>query len=276
MDKPFDLVIKNARVVRPNKTSVDCLDIAVRDGKIDRIAPDIRAEQAQGDFRRPELSGVSRLRRCPYACRHLSAPRARRRLGEQGGGDGRRDVEPQLHPDRTILSQPRRSVPGIHARSLQAVRRAVLGRLRLPRRSDRGAAHRRNGASRRRSWRDVVQDFHVLWRLRIAWALERPERFSDDRPGGTLRHRAFRIHHAIRPAIDDAASRSLRITSASACTASSRKSSTPTPRSSSARASSPGCTPTAPPALRTPRGWRSGSRPISPTRRIASTSTCCT
>src|SRR6478609_8135920 len=50
MDKPFDLVIKNARVVRPNKTSVDCLDIAVRDGKIDRIAPDIRAEQAKEIF----------------------------------------------------------------------------------------------------------------------------------------------------------------------------------------------------------------------------------
>ena len=50
MDKPFDLVIKNARIVRPNKTSVDCLDIAVRDGKIDRIAPDIRAEQGKEIF----------------------------------------------------------------------------------------------------------------------------------------------------------------------------------------------------------------------------------
>ena len=50
MGEPFDLVIKNARVVRPNKTSVDCLDIAVRDGKIDRIAPDIRAEQGKEIF----------------------------------------------------------------------------------------------------------------------------------------------------------------------------------------------------------------------------------
>src|SRR4051794_17759545 len=50
MDKPFDLVIKNARIVRPNKTSVDCLDIAVRNGKIDRIAPDIRAEQGKEIF----------------------------------------------------------------------------------------------------------------------------------------------------------------------------------------------------------------------------------
>ena len=50
MAEPFDLVIKNARIVRPNKTSVDCLDIAVKDGKIDRIAPDIRAEQAKKTF----------------------------------------------------------------------------------------------------------------------------------------------------------------------------------------------------------------------------------
>ena len=50
MDQPFDLVIKNARLVRPNKTSVDCLDIAVKDGKIGQVAPDIRAEQAKEIF----------------------------------------------------------------------------------------------------------------------------------------------------------------------------------------------------------------------------------
>ena len=50
MDKPIDLVIKNARVVRPNKMSVDCLDIAVKDGRIARLAPDIQAEQAQEVF----------------------------------------------------------------------------------------------------------------------------------------------------------------------------------------------------------------------------------
>jgi len=44
MEKLFDLVIKNARVVRPNKTSVDCLDIAVKDEKISRLAPDIQEE----------------------------------------------------------------------------------------------------------------------------------------------------------------------------------------------------------------------------------------
>ncbi|MGA8889200.1 MAG: hypothetical protein WB489_21355, partial [Pseudolabrys sp.] len=47
MDKPFDTVIKNACVVRPNKTSVDCLDIAIKDGKIVRLEPDIQADQAR-------------------------------------------------------------------------------------------------------------------------------------------------------------------------------------------------------------------------------------
>jgi allantoinase len=50
MDKPFDLVIKNARVVRPNRTSVDRLDIAVKDGTIVGLTPDIPPEQANEIF----------------------------------------------------------------------------------------------------------------------------------------------------------------------------------------------------------------------------------
>src|SRR5881392_3399427 len=50
MNKSFDIVIKNDRVVRPNKTSVDCLDIAIADGKIARLAPDIPTEQAKEVF----------------------------------------------------------------------------------------------------------------------------------------------------------------------------------------------------------------------------------
>ena len=56
MDKVFDTVIKNARVVRPNTTSVDCLDIAIKDGKIARLAPDIRGTRGkQGSPRDREL-----------------------------------------------------------------------------------------------------------------------------------------------------------------------------------------------------------------------------
>ena len=50
MEKVFDLVIKNARVVRPNKTSVDCLDIGIKDGKIARLAPELADAGAQQIF----------------------------------------------------------------------------------------------------------------------------------------------------------------------------------------------------------------------------------
>ncbi|MFY9769046.1 MAG: amidohydrolase family protein [Xanthobacteraceae bacterium] len=50
VSKAFDLVIKNVRVVRPKKTSVDCLDIAIKDGKIELLAPAVSAEQAEQIF----------------------------------------------------------------------------------------------------------------------------------------------------------------------------------------------------------------------------------
>jgi allantoinase len=50
MSKAFDLIIKNVRVVRPKKTSVDCLDIAIKGGKIERLASDVSAEQAEQVF----------------------------------------------------------------------------------------------------------------------------------------------------------------------------------------------------------------------------------
>jgi allantoinase len=46
MTRPLDLVIKNVRVVRPRKTSVDLLDIGIKDGKFARLAPDIAADDA--------------------------------------------------------------------------------------------------------------------------------------------------------------------------------------------------------------------------------------
>jgi allantoinase len=46
----FDLVIKNARVVRPNDKGVDCLDIGIKNGKLSRLSPEIRAEEAREVF----------------------------------------------------------------------------------------------------------------------------------------------------------------------------------------------------------------------------------
>jgi allantoinase len=44
--KSFDLIIKNARVVRPNVSGVDGLDIGIKDGKVARVAPEIRTDDA--------------------------------------------------------------------------------------------------------------------------------------------------------------------------------------------------------------------------------------
>src|SRR5262249_54264220 len=60
----------------------------------------------------------------------------------------------------------------------------ILGRLRLSHCPDRGRAYRRNGASRPRPWRHIVQDFHVLWRIWPAWALGQSARISYARSGG--------------------------------------------------------------------------------------------
>jgi allantoinase len=46
MTRPLDLVIKNVRVVRPRRTSVDLLDVGIKDGKFARLAPDIPAGDA--------------------------------------------------------------------------------------------------------------------------------------------------------------------------------------------------------------------------------------
>jgi allantoinase len=50
MSKAFDLIIKNVRVVRPKKTSVDRLEIAIKDGRIEGLAPDFSVDQADQIF----------------------------------------------------------------------------------------------------------------------------------------------------------------------------------------------------------------------------------
>ena len=43
----FDLLIKNVRVVRPNRQAVDLLDLGIKDGKFARIAPEIAAADGE-------------------------------------------------------------------------------------------------------------------------------------------------------------------------------------------------------------------------------------
>src|SRR6266700_3774706 len=46
MTRPYDVLVKNVRVVRPNKTGVEPLDVAIKDGKFARLARGIRPEDA--------------------------------------------------------------------------------------------------------------------------------------------------------------------------------------------------------------------------------------
>ena len=109
MEKLFDLVIKNARVVRPNKTSVDCLDIAVKDGKVARLAPDIPAEQAKQVF---DAKNLLAFPGCVDAHMHIGiyAPLAEDAVSESKAAAMGRNLKPELHTDRALLSEPRRSI----------------------------------------------------------------------------------------------------------------------------------------------------------------------
>jgi allantoinase len=48
--KTFDLVIKNARVVRPKGIGADVLDIGIKGGKVVKLAPEIKADDANEVF----------------------------------------------------------------------------------------------------------------------------------------------------------------------------------------------------------------------------------
>ena len=224
MTRPLDLVIKNVRVVRPNRSSVDLLDIGIKDGKFARLAPDIRPEEAN-----EVVDGKNRLAFPGLVDAHMHVgiyrPLAEDAVErEQGRGDGRGDLEPHVYPHGPVLPQPRRPLSRVHAGAAQARAGELLGRLRLPRRADRIAAHRRDGLAPDRLGRAVVQDLHVLRRLRPARQVGQPEPVPDDRAGRALRHRALRVHHAFGAPDDGAASGARATRSASACTASSPRS----------------------------------------------------
>jgi allantoinase len=57
----YDLIIKNVRVVRPNRNAVDLLDIAIRDGKFAKLAPEIPAEDGREVFDAKNLLGFPGL-----------------------------------------------------------------------------------------------------------------------------------------------------------------------------------------------------------------------
>ena len=148
-------------------------------------------------FSMPKIVGVSGLRRRAHAYRHLRAAGAGRGVGEQGRRHGRRHLKSELHPYRYIII----STAAAHiANSCPKCASSRKGNFWVDYGFHlapiEGRPHRRDGISRSRTRRSVVQDFHVLRRLWVARSIVASRTTSHDRAGGTLRHRAFRVHHA--------------------------------------------------------------------------------
>ena len=198
MDKVFDTVVKNACVVPPNKTSVDCLDIAIKDGKIARLAPDIQAVEAKQIF-----DAKSRLAfpGCVDAHMHsgIYSPLAEDAVTESKAA-AKGGVTSSLNYFRTGQYYLNSGGPyrEFFPEVLKQSEGQVLGRLRLPPRADRAGAHRRDPGAGPRPRRHVVQDLHVLRRHGLHGASIAAERVPDDRPGRALRLRALRVRHARR------------------------------------------------------------------------------
>ena len=57
----LDKIIKNVRVVRPNRQGVDLLDLGIKDGKFIQLAPAIDSEQADEVFDAKNLLGFPGL-----------------------------------------------------------------------------------------------------------------------------------------------------------------------------------------------------------------------
>ncbi|MGJ3240832.1 MAG: dihydroorotase [Anaerolineae bacterium] len=46
----YDLIVKNVQVVRPNQTTIDTMDIAIKDGKFATIAPDLPVDDVSASY----------------------------------------------------------------------------------------------------------------------------------------------------------------------------------------------------------------------------------
>lgn len=58
MSTLYDLVVKNVQVVRPNQTTIDTMDIAIKDGKFAKIAGDISVDDARDSYDAKGLLGM--------------------------------------------------------------------------------------------------------------------------------------------------------------------------------------------------------------------------
>jgi hypothetical protein len=185
MPPTYDLVVKNARVVRPNRTAVERQDIGILDGRFACLAPEIRAEEGKA-----LVDGRNRLAFPGVVDAHMHIgiyqPLAADAVTESKAAARQGHQQSQLPAHGPVLPEPRRPVRRVHAGGDAPGRRQLLGRLRLPHRAHRRVAHRGDGLIAHPVGRAVVQDLHVLRRLRAARKVIVAKRVPDDRPRRSL------------------------------------------------------------------------------------------
>ena len=246
---------------------VERLDLGVADGSFARIAPAIAAGEAARSSTRAACS-ASPAWWTPTCTSGIYAPLAEDAVTEsQAAAMG--GVTTSLNYIRTGQYYLNRGGPyaRLHARGAPALGGPVLGRLRATtsRRSRRGTSTR---WSARRRARRARRSRSSCSTAATGCTAADPTQSDFLMIGPDERYDIAHFEFIMRgaPPASTSGTRSCAITSASACTASWPKSSTPTRKIVEREGKLTGLRPTARRGRRTPKGWRSGSPPISPTR----------
>jgi hypothetical protein len=199
-EKKYDLLIKNVRVVRPNRISVQKADVAIEGGKFARVGRDIPAEQARKVVDGKGLLAFPGLVD-PHMHTGIYSPLAEDAVSEsraaaQGG------VTSSLNYFRTGHYYLNKGGPyaRVLPRGARDLRRPLPRGLRLPPDADGPPSHiAEMPTSGRQARRHVLQDLHVLRRLRAPRRVDNQHEFLMIEPGREVRHRPLRVRHARRP-----------------------------------------------------------------------------
>ena len=163
-----DLVVKNARVVLPGSSDLQDADLAVSGGRFTQIAPDIAAGDGTPVF---DAGGRLVFPGVVDAHQHWGIYNP---LGEDTRSESRACAQGGVTTGLTYMrtGQYYLNEGGPYERVLpegpRGRGRQRLRRLRVPPRADDARPHRRDPAAGREVRRHVVQDLHVLRRVRAA------------------------------------------------------------------------------------------------------------